>query len=139
MPVDKTNDGEFFGLFVLALALAQVTTSDDPIIQKLVKEKIGNVYATDTILSTIMCAPRSNYGWDIMVEKKDGNIFLDKRPGSALDLLTVSETAQEPIVDEKEGINSIQRLSQEATVVNQNFSQQVMVAFSSYACMFVSN
>jgi hypothetical protein len=38
----------------------------------------------------------------------------------------VYETAQEPIPEDKESINSMHSLSQEATFINQNFSQQVL-------------
>lgn len=43
-----------------------------------------------------------------------------------LDYLTVSETAKEPPQDE-EGKNSPQNLAIEATYVNQNFSQQMLL------------
>ena len=45
-----------------------VTTTDDPIIRRLSKV-VGNVFATDAILATIMCSTRSNYSWDIVIEK----------------------------------------------------------------------
>lgn len=45
-----------------------VTTTDDPVIRQLSKT-VGNVYATDAILATIMCSTRSNYSWDIVIEK----------------------------------------------------------------------
>lgn len=45
-----------------------VTTTDDPIIRRLSKT-IGNVFATDAILATLMCSTRSNYSWDIVIEK----------------------------------------------------------------------
>lgn len=45
-----------------------VTTTDDPIIRRLSKT-VGNVFATDAILATIMCSTRSNYSWDIVIEK----------------------------------------------------------------------
>lgn len=45
-----------------------VTTTDDPIIRVLSKS-VGNVYATDAILATLMCCTRSNYSWDIVIEK----------------------------------------------------------------------
>lgn len=45
-----------------------VTTTDDPIIRRLSKT-MGNVFATDAILATIMCSTRSNYSWDIVVDK----------------------------------------------------------------------
>eukprot|EP00959_Pyramimonas_sp_CCMP1952_P455874 9472262-Pyramimonas_sp.AAC.1 len=38
----------------------------------------------------------------------------------------VHETAQEPIPDEKGNMNGVVNLSHEATVINQNFSQQVL-------------
>jgi len=39
----------------------------------------GNVYATDSILATLMCATRSSYSWDIVVNKIGGKLFFDKR------------------------------------------------------------
>ena len=57
-----------------------VTTTDDPIIRKLVKTQTdANVFATDSILATLMCSGRSQYSWDIVVQKIGGKIFLDKR------------------------------------------------------------
>ena len=53
-----------------------VTTTDDPIIRKLVKnEKEANVFVTDAILSTLMCASRSAYSWDIVVQKIGGKVI----------------------------------------------------------------
>lgn len=43
-----------------------------------------------------------------------------------LDYLTVNETSNEPPSDEKDSINSPNALSQEATFINQNYSQQVL-------------
>lgn len=58
-----------------------------------------------------------------------GIIFLDKRENSSFDLLTVSETAQEPpsASEEFDEINHPDKLSLEATMINQNFSQQVLM------------
>ena len=44
----------------------------------------GNVFATDTILSTLMTAPRSLYSWDIVVERVKDKLFLDKRDDSEI-------------------------------------------------------
>jgi translation initiation factor 3 subunit D len=80
----------------------KVTTTDDPIIRKvrnsfnnhllcslyanLLIEQLakteGNVYATDSILATLMCSIRSNYSWDIIVQKVGGKLFFDKRDDS---------------------------------------------------------
>eukprot|EP00239_Pterosperma_sp_CCMP1384_P000154 CAMPEP_0197848388 /NCGR_PEP_ID=MMETSP1438-20131217/8562_1 /TAXON_ID=1461541 /ORGANISM="Pterosperma sp., Strain CCMP1384" /LENGTH=548 /DNA_ID=CAMNT_0043460607 /DNA_START=50 /DNA_END=1696 /DNA_ORIENTATION=+ len=104
----------------------QVTTSDDPVIRRLAEEDAGTVFATDAILSTLMCAQRSVYSWDIVVTLAGGKLFLDKRDRSNFDFLSVHETAQEQIPDDKDNINGVALLSQEATVINQNFSQQVL-------------
>ena len=57
-----------------------VTTTDDPIIRKLAgTDADANVFATDSILATLMCCTRSQYSWDIVVQKIGGKIFLDKR------------------------------------------------------------
>ena len=58
------------------------TTSLDPVIQELSGDMPGKVvFATDNILSTLMCAPRSLYSWDIVIEKRHGKMYLDKREG----------------------------------------------------------
>ena len=59
--------------------------------------------------------------------KNKGMVFLDKREGSTFDFLTVSETAREPPAsDDVESVNHPQKLSLEATMINQNFSQQIL-------------
>eukprot|EP01083_Nonionella_stella_P006306 18343_1 len=79
-----------------------------------------------------MTCPRSNYPWDIVVQKLPGGaLFFDKRDDSQFDYLTVNETAHnQPSAtkkdDDPEGINTPERLSLEATMINQNFSQQIL-------------
>lgn len=46
-----------------------VTTTDDPVIEKLAQEEKGNVFATDAILAHLMASPRTIYPWDIVVQK----------------------------------------------------------------------
>ena len=46
-----------------------VTTTDDPVIEKLAVQGVGTVYATDHILAHLMASPRSVYPWDIVVQK----------------------------------------------------------------------
>ncbi|XP_074269708.1 eukaryotic translation initiation factor 3 subunit D-like [Silene latifolia] len=105
----------------------KVTTTDDPVIRRLANEDKATVFATDAILSTLMCASRSVYSWDIVVQRVGNKLFLDKRDGSQLDLLSVHETSQEPLPESKDDINSAHSLSVEAAYINQNFSQQVLV------------
>ncbi|XWS12636.1 hypothetical protein CRYUN_Cryun37aG0107000 [Craigia yunnanensis] len=105
----------------------KVTTTDDPVIRRLANEDKATVFATDTILATLMCAPRSVYSWDIVVQRVGNKLFFDKRDGSQLDLLSVHETSQEPLPEAKDDINSAYSLGVEAAYINQNFSQQVLV------------
>lgn len=112
----------------------QVTTTDDPVIRRLASEDLATVFATDAILSTLMCAPRSVYSWDIVVQRVGNKLFFDKRDASQLDLVAVNETSTEPLPENKEDINSAHSLSVEAAYINQNFSQQV-VSFLSILCL----
>ncbi|XP_008554540.1 eukaryotic translation initiation factor 3 subunit D [Microplitis demolitor] len=102
-----------------------VTTTDDPVIRKLSKTE-GTVFATDAILATIMCCTRSNYSWDIVIEKIGDKLFFDKRDNTEFDLLTVNETSVEPPTDDGNSLNSPRNLALEATFINHNFSQQVL-------------
>jgi len=111
-----------------------VTTSDDPVIRELAEKGVGRVFATDALITTLMCATRSVYSWDIIVERQGDFLFFDKRDGSNLDLLTVSETAPESVAEEKDNMNGVQQLSREATAVNQSFSQQVLQEGKLYDC-----
>lgn len=112
-----------------------VTTTDDPIIRVLSKS-VGNVYATDAILATIMCCTRSNYSWDIVIEKIGDKLFMDKRDNTEFDLLTVNETSVEP-PDDGNSLNSPRNLAIEATFINHNFSQQVSLAIDRRFHIFI--
>ncbi|CAI9787930.1 unnamed protein product [Fraxinus pennsylvanica] len=116
-PLERFKNRNFF----------KVTTTDDPVIRQLANEDKATVFATDTILSTLMCAPRSVYSWDIVIQRVGNKLFFDKRDGSQLDLLSVHETSQEPLPDVKDDINSAYSLSVEAAYINQNFSQQALI------------
>ncbi|XP_055300380.1 eukaryotic translation initiation factor 3 subunit D [Sitodiplosis mosellana] len=108
-----------------------VTTTDDPVIRQLSKTE-GNVYATDAILATIMCSTRSNYSWDIVIEKIGGKLFMDKRDNTEFDLLTVNETSVEPPNEDGNSLNGPRNLAIEATFINHNFSQQVLKGGEKY-------
>ena len=56
-----------------------VTTTDDPNIRKFASAGEGNVFATDSLLAALMTAPRSQYSWDIVLERVQDKLFLDKR------------------------------------------------------------
>lgn len=106
-----------------------VTTKDDPIMESFLVNDIGDIFATDAIIAHLVAAPRSKNSWDIVIEKTEGKIFMDKRENCGFDLLSVSETAVKAPNDseEFEEINHPGKLSIEATAINQNFSQQVLI------------
>lgn len=105
-----------------------VTASDDPVLQKFARETDAEVFATDQVVAVLMAAPRSVYSWDIVATKTpDGKIWLDKRPNSVVDYLSVNETANEPPSDDPAaGINHVTSLAQEATLINLNFGQHLL-------------
>jgi translation initiation factor 3 subunit D len=88
-------------------------------------EAAAQVFATDSILTTLMCIKSSKYSWDLVVTKQGGRVFFDKRANSNLNYLTVNETAPEEVPEDRDNINGVLQLSIEATSINQNFSQQV--------------
>jgi translation initiation factor 3 subunit D len=61
------------------------TSSEDPILKEYADKKEGNVFVTDQILSFILAAPKSVYPWDLVLNFKNGIIFIDKRNESGID------------------------------------------------------
>ena len=110
-------------------AFYKTTTSDDTVIARLHDDpKLSNVrvYATDQILAVLMAAPRSAFSWDLVVNRVGDKLFLDKRSDCSTDYVTCMETANDFGDDDKESVNHPFRLMQEATFLNQAFSQQVL-------------
>ncbi|KHJ47010.1 eukaryotic translation initiation factor 3 subunit 7 [Trichuris suis] len=103
-----------------------VSTTDDPVIERLAIGKDYNVFGTDVIIATLMCCTRSVYSWDVVIHRVGNKLFFDKRTASRIDYPTVSETAIEPPQDEGSSINSPENLAVEAMYINRNFSQQVL-------------
>ncbi|KAI8464165.1 MAG: eukaryotic translation initiation factor 3, subunit 7 [Monoraphidium minutum] len=104
-----------------------VTASDDPILRKLAADGAGRVFVTDTALSALMTAKSSVYSWDVVLTRVGDKLFIDKRDGGPLDLLSVNETAPEQIPEDRDNMNGVQQLSLEATAVNQSLSQQLLL------------
>ena len=117
-------------LTVLDRAAYNVSTSSDPIMQELAEKDEASIFATDNILSMLMCAPRSVYSWDIILQKQGNKIFIDKREGSSLDMVTVNENAADAPLEiskgNKDQINSPGALKEEATHINNVFPLQVV-------------
>lgn len=111
-------------------AAYNVTTSSDPVIQELADKGAATIFATDSVLSMLMCAPRSVYSWDIVIVRQGNKIFLDKRDNATLDMVTVNENAADAPLEVseggKEGVNQPSALAEEATYINHNFANQVV-------------
>ena len=118
-------------LNVLDRAAYNVTTSSDPIIQELAEKDEATIFATDNILSMLMCAPRSVYSWDIVIIRQGNKVYLDKRDGASIDMVTVNENAADAPLEASEGnkdtINNPGALALEATFINHNFANQVVM------------
>ncbi|KAI4124532.1 MAG: hypothetical protein LQ338_004743 [Usnochroma carphineum] len=118
-------------LNVVDRAAYNVTTSQDPIIHELAEKDEATIFATDNILSMLMCAPRSVYSWDIVITRSGNKIFLDKRDGSSLDMVSVNENAADAPLEASEGnkdqINFPNALALEATFINHNFVNQTVI------------
>ncbi|TPX08799.1 uncharacterized protein E0L32_009739 [Thyridium curvatum] len=112
-------------------AAYNVTTSSDPVIQDLADKDEATIFATDSVLSMLMCAPRSVYSWDIVIARQGNKVFLDKRDNAALDMVTVNENAADAPLEASEGskdnLNQPPALAEEATYINHNFANQVVL------------
>jgi hypothetical protein len=120
VPLVKTNS-----------VFRSVTASEDPILVQIAKERKAKVFITDSILTALMCTPRSVYSWDIVITRKGDQLWFDKRSDSVLDKESVNETAPDG-VPEDDSINGVAQLAMEATAVRQNFSQQCLDIAQSY-------
>ncbi|KAL8984243.1 MAG: hypothetical protein Q9205_001744 [Flavoplaca limonia] len=127
-PPVKNNERK---LNVVDRVAYNVTTSQDPIIHELAEKDEATIFATDNILSMLMCAPRSVYSWDIVITRTGNKIFLDKRDGSSLDMVSVNENAADAPLEASEGnkdsINFPGALALEATFINHNFVNQTVI------------
>jgi translation initiation factor 3 subunit D len=116
-----------------------VATDADTKLQDLLEsdEEI-TVIATDHVLACLVAAARSQFSWDLVVSTTtvEGGrkvMAISKREQSPVNLLTVNETAtnnQNSEESEKKEINSIRNLCQEASCINQNFSQFILTGAS---------
>jgi translation initiation factor 3 subunit D len=121
--IKKYEDVEFFN--------HPSTTTDPKLGELLESDEEISVIATDPVLACLVAAARSQYSWDLVVTTMSENgrkvMIIDKREASPINFLTVNETAtNNQNVEENDrlkDINSINNLCQEASCINQNFSQ----------------
>ena len=122
-------------------AAYNVTTSADPVIQELAEKDEATIFATSDILSMLMCTTRSVYSWDLVILKQGNKIFIDKRPDSSIDWITVNENAADAPLEadssntpsqqqtgvKPDSINTPYNLAMEATMINHNFALQTVI------------
>ncbi|KAI9503121.1 hypothetical protein GGI25_001951 [Coemansia spiralis] len=105
------------------------TASEDPVLSKLSEKNSDiNVFATDSVIATLMASTVSSSAWDIVVNRVGDKLFLDKRDGGPLDLPLVNENAVElpPESSDKAGsINSATMLALESRDITRNYIKQI--------------
>lgn len=118
-------------LNIVERAAYNVSASSDPIIQELAEKDEATIFATDSVLSALMCAPRSVYSWDIVILRQGNKVFLDKRDDSSIDMLTVNENAADAPLESSEGnkdpLNNPIALALEAGFINHSFANQTVM------------
>ncbi|KAJ2759845.1 hypothetical protein IWQ56_005633, partial [Coemansia nantahalensis] len=106
-----------------------VTASEDPVLAKVSEaDDEVKVFATDSVLATLMAATVSASAWDVVVNRVGDKLYLDKRDGGPLDFPSVNENADEPpadATDKERPINSAPMLASEARDINRNFIRQL--------------
>ncbi len=112
----------------------KTSAAADPIMKQLADDGLANVFTTGSILAQLMAAPRSIYSWDFEVRKEGKQVWIDKRDYAVVDATTVNETAHEMQNEQSlDPINLPDALTKEATMINQNFAQQVLSKVRSHA------
>jgi translation initiation factor 3 subunit D len=122
---DRVTPKNLIPLAKTQCVFRSVTASDDPVLKSLALEGKARIFITDSVLTALMCTPRSVYSWDIIITRRGDKLWFDKRPDSVLDKETVNETTADG-VPEDDSINGVHQLAIEATAIRQNFSQQCL-------------
>ncbi|KAG5454826.1 Eukaryotic translation initiation factor 3 subunit D [Clonorchis sinensis] len=104
-----------------------VCATEDPVIRRLAKQNVARVYCTDAVAASIMCCTRSVNPWEVVVIRTDDVLFFDERDKTEFDMISVCETAAEPPTEESGHINSARCLALEATFINTNLSQLMLL------------
>ena len=121
--LDRVTPKATVDLYRAKLSPLTSGAESDTVLQRLASEKAGFVYTTDAVFATLVCAARSNYSWDLVVNHYGTHVFIDRRDGSGFEYPTVNETAQDPIPDDPESMNGMQQLSAEAMGIERSFME----------------
>ena len=123
--LDRARSYKPYSIIPFNGVVFNVDTLSDPVFQRLAKDNVADIFATELAISAIMTSSKSLYSWDVIIKKYQDKIFIDKRDEpNMLDLLTVNETSQEHQPIDDEGINGVRQLMQEATNINHSLLAQ---------------
>jgi translation initiation factor 3 subunit D len=132
--LDKTNPRNPRALRLNTnVSFVYAGTLEDPVLERLIVEKKGNVFATDETLAYLMTAPRTLAGWDLVFTRIADCLFIDKRDDAGLEVLTVNETMAKDKDDVKRTdvkplpFNTSEKLGIEATAISQSFLLQALL------------
>lgn len=114
-------------------------TCQDPIMQRYMNSGAGNIFITDTIAALIMTCWRSQYSWDVMIDKEGDRLVFDKRQKSNISIYTVDENAQGNAApthgeDRRPSKDQFGELARECTQANVAFSEQLISGRGKVAC-----
>jgi translation initiation factor 3 subunit D len=112
-----------------------VTSSQDSVLEQLCgraqaaagEEKVV-VGCSDKILAAFMTSARSVNPFDLVITKEDGSVMIDKRDFSSVEFMTVNETHATDAPPFDDSKDNADKLAQEATLINQWFSQMPLTA-----------
>ncbi|KAJ1998190.1 hypothetical protein GGI04_005109, partial [Coemansia thaxteri] len=112
---DRVNTRLERPLKAVGSARYNATASEDPVLTKLSEQDADiKVFATDSVIATLMASMVSMSAWDVVVNRVGDKLFFDKRDGGPMDFPSVNENAQDPppeAGDKDASINSASMLA----------------------------
>lgn len=76
---DKSNSKKPMSISPFNGSTFETSLFDDPIMVKLIEQNKADIFTTDVIAAAIMCGTKSNYSYDIEIQRFENKIFIDKR------------------------------------------------------------
>lgn len=123
---DRTTVKSTRNLLTTPISTFTVTASADENMKEFAAKGLGNVFATENVLSLLMSTVHTVQPWDILVTKTENGIFLDSRPDSVANKRYVQETVSEFLPADADHINNVENLARESTSICNYFTQQIV-------------
>jgi len=95
----------------------------DPVIERLAKDGVAQVFMTDVAAAAIMCAGKAVFSWDLVFKKFGHMVFIEKRDEeNIMDWHSIGETAVPDIQPlDVDGINGVRFMMKEAAQTQTDF------------------